>query len=126
MMFKLVLQACLDICIANWHQYQICNVLYIVYPFFPGNCETMMELLNFVKRLTPSKVTGSSMEAQSKSFIVSNMATGTSSMVEDQFYLFVFIWKFTIHSFTRSVVNVLTTGQVWLLKNFFFLVHIDK
>lgn len=89
MMFKLVLQACLDICIANWHQYQICNMWYIVYPFFPGNCETMMELLNFVKRLTPSKVTGSSMEAQSKSFIVSNTVTGTSSMVEDQFYLFV-------------------------------------
>ena len=52
-----------------------------------GNCETMMELVNFVKRLSPSKAQGSGAQSLNKSSIVSNMTAGASSVVGNQFIL---------------------------------------
>jgi hypothetical protein len=45
----------------------------------------MMELLSFVKRLSPSKVKDNRDGTHSKPSIVSNLAGGTSSVVEYQF-----------------------------------------
>ena len=52
-----------------------------------GNCETMMELVNFVKRLSPSKAQGSGAQPLNTSSIVSNMTVGASSVVGNQFIL---------------------------------------
>lgn len=51
----------------------------------------MMELLNFVKRLSPSKVKDSSGGSLSKSSIVSNLSAGTSSLVEYQFIVLMWL-----------------------------------